>query len=85
MHKLISFLTLVSLLFTKAQVFAQDDTPDVEEEESVMLPPPRKPLNSAEVRNWIFAGGSLLAATLAIVFVACNPGSKPPLDEQALP
>jgi hypothetical protein len=75
--------TSVCLFFTPP-IFAQDDTADAEEDEIVMVPT-RKPTNNNETKNWLFAGGSLIAATIAIVFVACNAGSKPPSDQQTFP
>ncbi len=83
MRKTISIITAVGLLFT-APVFGQDDTADDQEDEAVMPPPP-KPLNKSELQNWLFAGGSLVTAALAIVLVAWNPGSPPPASQRILP
>jgi len=34
--------------------------------------------NSTDRRNWIFAAGSMVAATIAIIIVSLNPGDGPP-------
>jgi hypothetical protein len=83
MKKIISSITTAALLFT-APVFAQDDTADDQEDEIVM-PPPKKPVNSSELQNWLFAGGSLITATIAILLVAWSPGSPPPSGQGTLP
>ncbi|HEX2582508.1 MAG TPA: hypothetical protein VHL30_00130 [Chlamydiales bacterium] len=83
MKKTISILTSLTLLLT-TPVFGQDDTADAQEDEAVMAPPP-KPVNKSELQNWLFAGGSLITAALAIVLVAWNPGAPPPPGEAVLP
>ena len=76
MNKTISIITSIALLFA-APAIAQDDTGDAQEDELVMAPPP-KPVNKSELQNWLFAGGSLITAALAILLVAWSPGQPPP-------
>jgi len=83
MRKTISIITSLGLLFF-TPAFAQDDTADAEEDEVVMTPPP-KPVNKSELQNWLFAGGSLIAAAIGVILVALNPGEAPTPGNGTLP
>lgn len=76
-------MTSLGLLFS-SPVFGQDDTADVQEEEAVMVPP-AKEVKQSELSNWLFAGGSLVAATIAVLLVAWSPGKAPPPGEAVFP
>jgi len=77
MRRLVLFLTLTSFLCAQeVEDGAVDDVPPTAEAEA--MPPPSPPKNSTDRRNWIFAAGSIVAATLAIVVVSLNPGASPP-------
>jgi hypothetical protein len=75
MRRLVLFLTLTSFLCAQdVEDGAVDDVPPSAEAEA-MPPPPAK--TSTDTRNWIFAAGSIVAATIAIVVVSLNPGASP--------
>ena len=76
MRRLVLFLTLTSFLCAQeVEDGAVDEVPPTAEAEA-MAPPPTK--TSTDTRNWIFAAGSIVAATIAIVVVSLNPGASPP-------
>jgi hypothetical protein len=77
MKKLILCLTLTSLVFSQDVEDGQIDqttTPTYTEETA---PPPPLKKNSTEMKNWLFAAGALVSASLAIAAVWINPGSPP--------
>ena len=39
-------------------------------------PASNKPKKDSNLQNWLFAAGSIVCATIAIVIVALNPGSS---------
>lgn len=67
------FLTVTTLVHGQdVEDGAIEEVPsDIQQEES-----PQK--RSSDRRNWIFAAGSAVAAAIAIVIVALNPGESPP-------
>lgn len=83
MKKIILFLTLTSLVFSQDVEDGQIDqtttpaTPTYTEE-TLPPPPPPPQKNSTEKKNWLFAAGALVCASLAIAAVWINPGSAPP-------
>ncbi len=79
MRKTIALITAFSLLASSSS-FAQDDA----EDDELVLAPPKKPVAS-EMQNWLFAGGSVIAAAIGIILVALNPGSSPASGQETLP
>ena len=87
MKKAISLITSISLLFS-APLIAQEETKVATEEtedDDFFVPPPPKPIDRSEMQNWLFAGGTILCATAAVILVALNPGKAPPPGQRTLP
>jgi len=89
-RNIITTIMLVSFLCNQP-IFAQDATPKTElqepEEEQTQTPmqeigleeaPAPRPKNDSNLKNWLFAAGSIISASVAIVVVSWCQGSPPP-------
>jgi hypothetical protein len=86
--KLTASLVLLSLLFGQTS-FAKDIPTSESEEgmtEQTAMPlqeiglqeaPALKPKDDYNLKNWLFAAGSVISATVAIIVVSLSPGSSP--------
>lgn len=80
MKRVVLSLALVFFLIQRslvAQELKEEMLPQIEIEPTVVEEPPvaRKPKKDSNLQNWLFAGGSLISATIAIVIVSLNQGA----------
>ena len=78
MKKIILSLMLVSFLTAEETKETQVEPIEIEvQENNIAEAPPQRKMKSSDMQNWLFAAGSIVCATAAIVVVSLNQGSSP--------